>query len=46
VFFCRLMIVFLPSSISGVAYGMIELIRRVVPRDIVGGDVQKVCSAV
>jgi hypothetical protein len=28
--------------ISGVAYGMVELIRRVIPRDIVGGDVQRV----
>lgn len=27
--------------IAGIAYGMIELIRRVIPRDIVGGDVQK-----
>ncbi|KAK1752047.1 major facilitator superfamily domain-containing protein [Echria macrotheca] len=27
--------------ISGVAYGMVELIRRTIPRDIVGGDVQK-----
>jgi hypothetical protein len=27
--------------ISGVAYGMVELIRRVIPRDIVGGSVQK-----
>jgi MFS family permease len=27
--------------ITGIAYGMIELIRRVTPRDIVGGDVQK-----
>jgi hypothetical protein len=27
--------------ISGVSYGMVELIRRVIPRDIVGGDVQK-----
>ncbi|KAK0624413.1 major facilitator superfamily domain-containing protein [Immersiella caudata] len=27
--------------ISGIAYGMVELIRRVIPRDIVGGDVQK-----
>lgn len=26
---------------TGVAYGMVELIRRVIPRDIVGGDVQK-----
>jgi hypothetical protein len=28
--------------ISGVSYGMVELIRRVIPRDIVGGDVQRV----
>jgi len=28
-------------SVSGIAYGMVELIRRVIPRDIVGGDVQK-----
>ena len=27
--------------VSGVAYGMVELIRRVIPRDIVGGSVQK-----
>ena len=27
--------------ITGVAYGMVELIRRVIPRDIVGGNVQK-----
>lgn len=27
--------------ISGIAYGMVELIRRVIPRDIVGGHVQK-----
>lgn len=26
---------------SGIAYGMVELIRRVIPRDIVGGDVRK-----
>lgn len=26
---------------SGIAYGMVELIRRVIPRDIVGGDVNK-----
>lgn len=26
---------------SGVAYGMVELIRRVIPRDIVGGDIEK-----
>ncbi|KAK0530548.1 hypothetical protein OC835_003977 [Tilletia horrida] len=28
-------------TISGIAYGMVELIRRVIPRDIVGGDVQR-----
>jgi MFS family permease len=28
--------------ISGVAYGMVELIRRVIPRNIVAGDVQRV----
>ncbi|KAI5795000.1 hypothetical protein EDC01DRAFT_745314 [Geopyxis carbonaria] len=27
--------------VAGIAYGMVELIRRVVPRDIVGGNVQK-----
>lgn len=27
--------------ITGISYGMVELIRRVIPRDIVGGDVQK-----
>lgn len=27
--------------VTGVTYGMVELIRRVIPRDIVGGDVQK-----
>lgn len=26
---------------SGIAYGMVELIRRVIPRDIVGGNVMK-----
>jgi hypothetical protein len=26
---------------SGVAYGMVELIRRVIPRDIVGGNINK-----
>lgn len=30
--------------ISGIAYGMVELIRRVIPRDIVGGNVQKLRS--
>jgi hypothetical protein len=32
--------------ISGISYGMVELIRRIIPRDIVGGDVQsmyKIC---
>jgi MFS family permease len=28
-------------SICGITYGMVELIRRVIPRDIVGGNVQK-----
>ncbi|OCL12411.1 hypothetical protein AOQ84DRAFT_395705 [Glonium stellatum] len=27
--------------VTGVAYGMVELIRRVIPRDIVGGNIQK-----
>ncbi|KIX09097.1 uncharacterized protein Z518_00175 [Rhinocladiella mackenziei CBS 650.93] len=27
--------------VSGIVYGMVELIRRVIPRDIVGGNVQK-----
>ncbi|EEP82544.1 conserved hypothetical protein [Uncinocarpus reesii 1704] len=27
--------------IAGIAYGMVELIRRVIPRDIVGGNVHK-----
>jgi hypothetical protein len=27
--------------VAGVAYGMVELIRRVIPRDIVGGNIQK-----
>jgi hypothetical protein len=27
--------------ICGIAFGMIELIRRVIPRDIVGGNVVK-----
>jgi hypothetical protein len=31
--------------ISGVAYGMVELIRRVIPRNIVAGDVQRVSLA-
>lgn len=28
-------------SVTGIVYGMVELIRRVIPRDIVGGNVQK-----
>ncbi|KAK7740325.1 hypothetical protein SLS63_001527 [Diaporthe eres] len=28
-------------AVCGVAYGMVELIRRIIPRDIVGGNVQK-----
>ncbi|TGZ83099.1 hypothetical protein EX30DRAFT_339331 [Ascodesmis nigricans] len=28
-------------SAAGIVYGMVELIRRVIPRDIVGGDVKK-----
>jgi MFS family permease len=28
-------------SATGIVYGMVELIRRVIPRDIVGGNVQK-----
>ena len=27
--------------VCGVVYGMVELIRRVIPRDIVGGHIQK-----
>ncbi|CAF0952367.1 unnamed protein product [Rotaria sp. Silwood1] len=27
--------------VTGIAYGMVELIRRIIPRDIVGGDVDK-----
>ncbi|XP_055331841.1 uncharacterized protein LOC129583865 [Paramacrobiotus metropolitanus] len=27
--------------VTGIAYGMVELIRRVIPKDIVGGDVKK-----
>jgi hypothetical protein len=29
------------SLMIGIFYGMVELIRRVIPRDIVGGHVQK-----
>jgi MFS family permease len=28
-------------SVCGIAFGMVELIRRIIPRDIVGGNVQK-----
>ncbi|ODH52459.1 hypothetical protein GX48_01239 [Paracoccidioides brasiliensis] len=28
-------------SVTGIVYGMVELIRRVIPRDLVGGNVQK-----
>jgi MFS family permease len=28
-------------SVCGIAYGMVELIRRIIPRDIVGGNIQK-----
>jgi len=34
-------ILFPVYSAAGIAYGMVELIRRVIPRDIVGGDVNK-----
>ncbi|KAF1829415.1 hypothetical protein BDW02DRAFT_509979 [Decorospora gaudefroyi] len=27
--------------VSGIVYGMVELIRRVIPRDLVGGNIQK-----
>ncbi|KAK9320387.1 hypothetical protein V1517DRAFT_210292 [Lipomyces orientalis] len=30
--------------VTGISYGMVELIRRVIPRDIVGGNVQKLRS--
>lgn len=28
-------------AVCGIVYGMVELIRRVMPRDIVGGNIQK-----
>ncbi|KAF5334910.1 hypothetical protein D9611_010003 [Ephemerocybe angulata] len=34
-------LIFLIWTISGICYGMVELIRRVIPADIVGGDVNK-----
>ncbi|KAK7473101.1 hypothetical protein VKT23_001201 [Stygiomarasmius scandens] len=33
--------IFVIWTFSGIAYGMVELIRRVIPCDIVGGDVNK-----
>jgi hypothetical protein len=33
--------IFIIWTLSGVAYGMCELIRRVIPADIVGGNVMK-----
>jgi hypothetical protein len=29
-------------TLSGISYGMVELIRRVIPTDIVGGDTNRV----
>ncbi|RXW15473.1 hypothetical protein EST38_g10383 [Candolleomyces aberdarensis] len=34
-------LIFLFWTVSGICYGMVELIRRVIPVDIVGGDVDK-----
>lgn len=34
-------LIFLVWTVSGICYGMVELIRRVIPADIVGGDVAK-----
>lgn len=34
-------LIFFIWTVSGIAYGMVELIRRVIPADIVGGDVNK-----
>ncbi|KAF8512623.1 hypothetical protein BU17DRAFT_96156 [Hysterangium stoloniferum] len=33
--------IFVIWTFSGIVYGMVELVRRVIPADIVGGDVQK-----
>ncbi|GAA5878615.1 hypothetical protein JCM8547_003845 [Rhodosporidiobolus lusitaniae] len=33
--------IFVIWTLSGIAYGMVELIRRVIPADIVGGNVSK-----
>ncbi|KAF9446584.1 MFS general substrate transporter [Macrolepiota fuliginosa MF-IS2] len=34
-------LIFLVWTLAGIAYGMVELIRRVIPADIVGGNVGK-----
>jgi hypothetical protein len=34
-------LIFVVWTLAGIAYGMVELIRRVIPADIVGGDVGK-----
>jgi MFS family permease len=34
-------LIFVVWTLSGISYGMVELIRRVIPADIVGGDVLK-----
>ncbi|KAF8636315.1 hypothetical protein AX17_003635 [Amanita inopinata Kibby_2008] len=34
-------LIFIVWTFSGITYGMVELIRRVIPVDIVGGDVSK-----
>ncbi|KJA24867.1 hypothetical protein HYPSUDRAFT_85694 [Hypholoma sublateritium FD-334 SS-4] len=34
-------LIFVVWTLSGISYGMVELIRRVIPADIVGGDVSK-----
>lgn len=34
-------VIFIVWTLAGIAYGMVELIRRVIPADIVGGNVSK-----
>ncbi|KAF8154282.1 major facilitator superfamily domain-containing protein [Crassisporium funariophilum] len=34
-------LIFVVWTLSGISYGMVELIRRVIPADIVGGDANK-----
>ncbi|KAF9474513.1 MFS general substrate transporter [Pholiota conissans] len=34
-------LIFVTWTLSGISYGMVELIRRVIPADIVGGNVSK-----